>query len=101
MYGNGYRGFSFFRHRCKEIDCPTHQIVLRTAGFRDWASVERPVSETYYPSDTRYYNTLSVGQLLTKTCCPSDSYSLISDVLLEIKLLLFLSLSRIITKNII
>ena len=24
--------------RCKEIDCPTHQIVLRTAGFRDWAS---------------------------------------------------------------
>ena len=30
--------------RCKEIDCPTHQIVLRTAGFRDWASYIRTPS---------------------------------------------------------
>ena len=31
-------------NRCKEIDCPTHEIVLRTVGFRDWASYGRPVS---------------------------------------------------------
>ena len=46
---------------CKEIDCPTHQIVLWTTGYRDWASEGRPGSETgrsetYGPSDTHYHN---------------------------------------------